>query len=90
VVLIESQISKLGIASRVNFSYKMNNFIIDREQEEIDRMLMQKYESILRSIDERCKKYFIKPEYNNFTNISNKVRQNYQRPHYPSLLFLFF
>ena len=73
---IESQISKLGIASRVNFSYKMNNFIIDREQEEIDRMLMQKYESILRSIDERCKKYFIKPEYNNFTNISNKVRQN--------------
>lgn len=73
---IESQISKLGIASRVNSSYKMNNFIIDREQEEIDRMLMQKYESILRSIDERCKKYFIKPEYNNFTNISNKVRQN--------------
>lgn len=73
---IESQISKLGIASRVNFSYKMNNFIIDREQEEIDRMLMQKYESILRSIDERYKKYFIKPEYNNFTNISNKVRQN--------------
>ena len=73
---IESQISKLGIASRVNPSYKMNNFIIDTEQEEIDSILMQKYESILRSIDERCKKYYIKPGYNNFTNISNKVRQN--------------
>lgn len=73
---IESQISKLGITSRVNSSYKMNNFIIDMEQEEIDRMLMQEYESILRNIDERFKKYFIKPEYNNFINISDKVRQN--------------
>ena len=73
---IESQISKLGIASRVNSSYKMNNFVIDKGQEEIDRMLMQEYESILRNLDEKYRKYFIKPEYNNFTNISEQVRQN--------------
>ncbi len=73
---IESQISKLGIASRVNSSYKMNNFVIDKGQEEIDKMLMQEYESILRNLDEKYRKYFIKPEYNNFTNISEQVRQN--------------
>ena len=73
---LESRISDLGIASRVNSYYKMNNFIIDREQEEIDKMLMEEYESILQRVDDKCKKYFIKPEYNNFTNISDKVRQN--------------
>ena len=73
---LESRISNLGIASRVNSSYKMNNFIIDREQEEIDKMLMKEYEFILQRIDDKCKKYFIRPEYNNFTNISDKVRQN--------------
>ena len=39
-------------------------------------MLMQEYESILRNLDEKYRKYFIEPEYNNFTNISEKVRQN--------------
>ena len=39
-------------------------------------MLMKEYEFILQRIDDKCKKYFIKPEYNNFTNISDKVRQN--------------
>ena len=73
---LESRISNLGIASRVNSSYKMNNFVIGREQEEIDRLLMKEYESILQKIEDECKKYFIKPEYNNFTNISNKVKQN--------------
>lgn len=73
---LESRISDLGIASRVNSSYKMNNFIIDREQEEIEKMLMKEYSSILRRLDDKYKKYFIKPEYNNFTNISDKVRQN--------------
>ena len=73
---LESRISDLGIVSRVNSSYKMNNFIIDREQEEIEKKLMDEYESILQSVDDKCKKYFIRPEYNNFTNISDKVRQN--------------
>lgn len=49
---LESRISNLGIASRANSSYKMNNFIIDREQEEIDKMLMKEYEFILQKIDE--------------------------------------
>lgn len=73
---LESRISNLGISSRVNSSYKMNNFIIDREQEEIDKMLIKEYEYILQRIDEKCRKYLIKPEYNNFTNISDKVKQN--------------
>ncbi len=73
---LESRISDLGIASKVNSAYKMNNFIIDREQEEIEKMLMDEYKSILQSVDDKCKKYFIKPEYNNFMNISDKVRQN--------------
>lgn len=73
---LESRISNLGIASRVNSSYKMNNFVISREQDEIDRMLMEEYKSILQKMDDEYKKYFIKPEYNNFTNISDKVRQN--------------
>lgn len=73
---LESRISNLGITSRVNSSYKMNNFIIDKEQKEIDKMLMKEYEFILQRIDDKCKKYFIKPEYNNFTNISDKVKQN--------------
>lgn len=73
---LESRIANLGIASRVNVSYKMNNFVIDREQEEIDKMLAREYESILQRIDDNCKKYLIKPEYNNFTNISDKVKQN--------------
>ena len=54
----------------------MNNFIIDREQEEIDKMLTKEYEFILQRIDDEYKKYFIKLEYNNFTNISDKVKQN--------------
>ena len=54
----------------------MNNFVIDKGQEEIDKMLMQEYEYILRNLDEKYRKYFIKPEYNNFTNISEQVRQN--------------
>lgn len=73
---LESRISDLGIASKVNSAYKMNNFIIDREQEEIEKMLMDEYKSIIQRVDDKCKKYFIKPKYNNFTNISDKVRRN--------------
>lgn len=73
---IESSISDLGIVSRVNSTYKMNNFVIDREQEEIDRMLLKEYEYILNQIDATSKKFLIRPQYNNFTNISEKVRQS--------------
>ena len=73
---IESSISDLGIASRVNSTYKMNNFVIDKEQEEIDRMLLKKYEYILSQIGGTSKKFLIRPQYNNFTNISEKVRKS--------------
>lgn len=73
---IENEVSKLGITTRVNASYKMNNFVIDRTDEEIGQMLMSEYETILSKINGENKQYFIKPAYNNFTNISDKVRQN--------------
>ena len=73
---IESEVSRLGVTTRVNASYKINNFVIDRSQEEIDQMLMEKYQTILEKISEQCREYLIKPEYNNFTNISDKVRSN--------------
>ena len=73
---IENEVSRLGVTTRVNASYKINNFVIDRSQEEIDQMLMEKYQTILEKISEQCREYLIKPEYNNFTNISDKVRSN--------------
>ncbi len=73
---IESEISKLGVTTRVNSLYKMNNFVIDRSQEEIERMLMNEYQTILQKVSEENKGFFIKPEYNNFTNISDRVRKN--------------
>jgi len=73
---IECEISKLGVTTRVNSSYKINNFIIDRNQEEIERMLMNEYETILQKVSEESKKFFIKPEYNNFTDISDRVRKS--------------
>ena len=74
--IIESEVSRLGVTTRVNVSYKINNFIIDKTQEEIDQMLMDEYQTILKNISEQYRKYLIKPEYNNFTNISDKVRSN--------------
>ena len=51
-----------------------------KETKNIDRTTMvsvlEEYKSILQRMDDEYKKYFIKPEYNNFTNISDKVRQN--------------
>lgn len=73
---IESEVSRLGVTTRVNASYKINNFVIDRAQEEIEQMLMDEYQIILKKISEQCREYLIKPEYNNFTNISDKVRSN--------------
>lgn len=73
---IENEVSKLGITTRVNASYKMNNFVIDRTDKEIGQMLMSEYETILSKINGENKQYFIKPEYNNFTQISDIVRQN--------------
>ena len=73
---IESEVSRLGVTTRVNASYKINNFVIDKTQEEIEQMLMDEYQTILKNISEQCRKYLIKPEYNNFTNISDKVRSN--------------
>lgn len=73
---IESEVSRLGVTTRVNASYKINNFVIDRTQEEIEQMLMDEYQIILKKIREQCREYLIKPEYNNFTNISDKVRSN--------------
>lgn len=73
---IENEVSRLGVTTRVNASYKINNFVIDRSQEEIDQMLMEEYQTILEKISEQCREYLIKPEYNNFTNISDKVRSN--------------
>ena len=37
---------------------------------------MDEYQTILEKISEQCREYLIKPEYNNFTNISDKVRSN--------------
>lgn len=73
---IESEVSRLGVTTRVNASYKINNFVIDKTQEEIEQMLMDEYQTILEKISEQCREYLIKPEYNNFTNISDKVRSN--------------
>ena len=73
---IESEVSRLGVTTRVNSSYKINNFVIDRDQEEIDKMLMNEYQTILQKISEESKGYFIRPEYNDFTNISDRVRKN--------------
>lgn len=73
---IESEVSRLGVTTRVNLSYKINNFIIDRSQEEIDKMLMDEYQNILKKISKEIKEYFIRPEYNNFTNISDRIRNN--------------
>lgn len=73
---IESEISMLGIATRIDYAYKMNNFVIDRSEEEIDRILMDEYEFIFQRINKESKKYFIRPEYNSFTKISDRVRQN--------------
>lgn len=73
---IENEVSRLGVTTKVNSSYKINNFVIDRSQEEIDKMLMNEYQTILQKISEDSKGYFIRPEYNNFTNISDKVRRN--------------
>ncbi len=73
---IESEISRLGVVTRVNSSYKINNFVIDRSQEEIDRILLSEYKTILEKISSESKKFFIKPEYNNFTNISDRIRNN--------------
>ena len=73
---IESEVSRLGVTTRVNVSYKINNFVIDRTQEEIEQILMDEYQIILKKISEESRKYLIKPEYNNFTNISDKIRSN--------------
>lgn len=73
---IESEISRLGVVTRVNSSYKINNFVIDRSKEEIDRILLSEYKTILEKISSESKKFFIKPEYNNFTNISDRIRNN--------------
>lgn len=73
---IESEVSRLGVTTRVNASYKINNFVIDKTQEEIEQMLMDEYQTILEKISEQCREYLIRPEYNNFTNISDKVRSN--------------
>ncbi|NLC88316.1 MAG: DUF2797 domain-containing protein [Clostridiaceae bacterium] len=73
---IESEISKLGITTRVNSSYKISNFVITRNQDEINNILMNEYENILRKMDEKYKKFFIRPEYNNFTRISDAVKNS--------------
>lgn len=73
---IESEVSRLGVTTRVNTSYKINNFVIDRTQEEIEQMLMDEYQIILKKISEQCREYLIRPEYNNFTNVSDKVKSN--------------
>lgn len=73
---IESEISRLGVTTRVNASYKINNFVIDKRPEEINKMLMNEYQTILRKVSQESKDFFIQPEYNNFTNISDRVKKN--------------
>ena len=73
---IESEVSRLGVTTRVNSSYKIKNFVIDRSQEEIEQMLLNEYKTILQKISVESKEYIIIPEYNNFTKISERVRKN--------------
>lgn len=73
---IENEVSKLGITTKVNTSYKMNNFVIDKNQDEINQILAEEYKMIYEKIGIENKKYFIKPEYNNYTEISNKVKND--------------
>ena len=54
----------------------MNNFIIDRSQKEIEQILINKYQVILKEINKQYREYLINPEYINFNNISEKIKKN--------------
>lgn len=72
--VIENKVSQLGITTRVNISYKMSNFIIDRDVTEIKKMLLNEYDVISRSVGSLCKQYLIDPIFNDFSEISNIIR----------------
>lgn len=72
---IETEISKLGISSKVNMSYKINNIIIDKESEEIEKALINEYKRILIKLDKSITPYIIDPQYNDFGKVNSVLKR---------------
>ena len=73
---IESEVSRLGVTTRVNTSYKINNFVIDKTQEEIEQMLMDEYQTILEKISELLEE---SRQLNLFGGMDEPERKEYDR-----------
>ncbi len=71
---IESEVAKLDVTTKVNISYKINNLIIEKNQNEISNMLLEKYDEVKSSLKSELKEYLILPEHNNFLEILYNVK----------------
>lgn len=68
--LIEHTISEYDFVLQVSSKYKINNLIIDKTSDEINELLLKKYELIKNKLPVSLKKYLLKPKINYFEDIN--------------------
>ncbi len=73
---MEKCISDSGMPSMVTAIFKMKNIILDGNFIEIKKRLLEKYQIVLRIMNDEMSKYIIEPEFNHFDAIRNDVESN--------------
>ena len=73
---IEKNIIDSGISGAVTTSYKMKNIIFKEDLVVIQKNLIEKYKEVLGSVSAENKQYLIKPEFNDFSEIKEKIDNN--------------
>ncbi len=68
---LESYISSLGYTLQVRSNYKINNLVIDKNENEVIHLLKNEYNEIRKKLPETLKKYLIEPEINYYKDIND-------------------
>lgn len=73
---IEKNIIDSGILGAITTSYKMKNIVFEEDLSVIRRTLVEKYKESLINVSDENKQYLIKPEFNNFSELKEKIDNN--------------
>lgn len=71
--LLEANIANQGYTSRVNISRKAKNLILTADKNDIHIQLIKRYHEICRDTVTYLNKYFIEPEVNDFSQLSEQL-----------------